>query len=206
MARLVRVRPEGDELSKCGRDTAAEGLDARGREAPAAGPVGFAVGDDRALVADATGGLDLDVLVGVEERGQPLPVGEEVGAGVQGPAGGVERVAGAAAVAAGLLLDPAPPPVHRVAREAHDVEVVHGGHGVGQFLVVAVWKPVMSSIATSIASRAGRSLGGRADDQVQVVGEAGDHVDRVVEQPLGLDAVPEPDDRGGGAFDVHALS
>lgn len=56
--------------------------------------VGFAVGDDHPPV-DAPGGFDLEkVLVG-EERDEPLmlPVGEQVGSDVQGPSGGIERVA-----------------------------------------------------------------------------------------------------------------
>ncbi len=45
-----------------------------------------------------------------EQGGQPLllAVGEQVGAGVQGAAGAVERVGAAAAVAVQVLLDPTP--------------------------------------------------------------------------------------------------
>ena len=71
--------------------------------------VGLPVGADHALV-DAPGRLDLDVVLNAEQCGQPLAlsVGEQVGAGVQGPPGPVERVAGAAAVTVQVLLDPAP--------------------------------------------------------------------------------------------------
>ena len=93
---------------------------------PSGGPVGVAVGGDHALV-DTPGGLDGDVVLDSEQGGQALvlPVGEEVGAGVQGAAGPVERVVLAAAVSVQVLLDPAPAPVERVAGEADDVEGVH---------------------------------------------------------------------------------
>ena len=50
-------------------------------------PAGVAVGGDHALV-DAPGRLDLDVLLDGEQRLDPggLLVGEQVSAGVQGPA------------------------------------------------------------------------------------------------------------------------
>jgi hypothetical protein len=55
-------------------------------------------------------------LVG-EHGGQAgvLPVGEQFSAGAQHAADGVERIAGAAAVPAGLLLDPLSTAVQRVA-------------------------------------------------------------------------------------------
>ena len=49
-----------------------------------------------------------------------LSVGEQVGAGVQGAAGRVERVPGPAAVAAGLLLDAPPALIECLAGEADD--------------------------------------------------------------------------------------
>jgi hypothetical protein len=81
-------------------------------ELSALGPVGFSVGVDQPLV-DAPGGLDLDVVIDAEESCQPspLPVGEEVGAGVQGPPRPVERVVFAAAVTVEVLLDAAAAPV-----------------------------------------------------------------------------------------------
>ena len=68
--------------------------------------------------------------------GQPLPlaVGEQVGAGVQGPPGAVERVAGAAAVPVQILLDTPAAAVQCVTGQAYDVEGIHHGHRVGQFL------------------------------------------------------------------------
>ena len=60
-----------------------------------------------------------------------LPCGEQVRAGVQGAAGGVERVAGATAVAVGALLDSSPAAVQGVAGEADDVEGIHHGGRVG---------------------------------------------------------------------------
>ena len=58
-------------------------------------PVLVAIGADHALV-DPPGRLDLDVVLAVEQRAQALslPFGEQVGAGVQGPPGTIERVTG----------------------------------------------------------------------------------------------------------------
>ncbi|GAA1147461.1 hypothetical protein GCM10009583_16720 [Ornithinicoccus hortensis] len=60
--------------------------------------------------------------------------GEQVGAGVQGASGGVERVALAAAVPAGLLLDSAAAVVHRLPGQLDYVERIHDADRVGQFL------------------------------------------------------------------------
>src|SRR5699024_7202374 len=80
--------------------------------------------------------LHLNVLLAVEQRLDPLGllVGEQRGAGVQRATGTVERVALAAAVPAGLLLNPATALIERVAGQAHDVKRVHDGDRVGQFL------------------------------------------------------------------------
>ena len=69
-------------------DAAGEGFDDLGHLLPTAGPVGFAVGGDHALV-DPPGRLDLHVLITPEQRAAPrgLPVGEQVEAGVQRPPG-----------------------------------------------------------------------------------------------------------------------
>jgi len=87
----------------------------------ASGAVGFAVGGDHALV-DAPGRLGLDVLVGLEQGLQSLCllVGEQVGAGVQGPPRGVERVAHVAAVPTSVLLNSSAALVQGVAGRAHD--------------------------------------------------------------------------------------
>src|SRR4051794_24379981 len=79
---------------------------------PTSGPVGLTVGGDHPLV-DPPSRLDLRVLVDREQATQPLSLlaGEQVGAGVEGPAGGIERVALVAAVAVDGLLDPTPAPV-----------------------------------------------------------------------------------------------
>ena len=61
-----------------------------------------------------------------------LLVGEQVGAGVQGAAGGVQRVTGPASVSVKVLLDPAAALVEGVAGEADDVEGVHHRDRVGQ--------------------------------------------------------------------------
>ena len=83
-----------------------------------------------------------------------LTVGEEVGAGVQGAAGSVERVAFAAAVAGGGLLNPAACLIEGVPGEADHVERVRTGTAVGSSCAAAVLKPVNPSIATtSMASR-----------------------------------------------------
>ena len=65
--------------------------------------VRVSVGSDHPLV-DAPGRLDLNGLNGGEQGRDPLAllVGQQVGAGVQDPTGGVERVAGGLAVAVGV--------------------------------------------------------------------------------------------------------
>ena len=63
-----------------------------------------------------------------------LSVGEQVGAGAQHAADAVERVTGAAAVPAGLLLDALPAAVQRVAGQRGDVERVHDRDRVGDCL------------------------------------------------------------------------
>ncbi|AMS05722.1 hypothetical protein AXH35_09985 [Acidipropionibacterium acidipropionici] len=86
-------------------------------------PVLVAVGGDHALV-DAPGDLDLDVGVVGEQGVQSvlLLVVEQVGAGGQGPAGGIERVALAAAVPTDGLLNSPSALIERLASEARDVE------------------------------------------------------------------------------------
>ena len=93
-------------------------------------------------------------------------------AGVQGPAGSVERVFPAAAVPVAVLLDPAPAAVQSVAREADDWGYLRlrGGNGSitatasGSSSVVAVLNPVTPSIATT--SSPARQVAGRAASQV----------------------------------------
>ena len=60
-----------------------------------------------------------------------LLLGEQVGAGVQGAAGGVERVALAASVAVDVPLDAASALVKRVPGQADDVEGVHDRDSLG---------------------------------------------------------------------------
>jgi len=61
-----------------------------------------------------------------------LLVGEEVRAGMQRPARGVERVALTAAMAVDGLLHPAPAPVQRVAGLPDHLEGIHDRDRVGQ--------------------------------------------------------------------------
>ena len=70
----------------------AHGVDQLAHELTTAFTVRLAVGGDHGLV-DAPGDLDLDVGVGGEQRLDPraLSFGEQVGSGVQGAPGGVER-------------------------------------------------------------------------------------------------------------------
>ena len=63
-----------------------------------------------------------------------LLLGEQRGAGVEGAPRGIERVALAAAVPAGDLLDAAAALVQSIAGQAHDLERVHHRDRVGQFL------------------------------------------------------------------------
>jgi hypothetical protein len=76
------------------------------------------------------------VLVGGEQGAQPLPlpIGEQVRAGVQGAAGTVERVVLATAVTMEVLLNPSGAAVQRVAGQAHDVEGVHDRGRVGELI------------------------------------------------------------------------
>lgn len=101
-------------------------LDERCHQLPTLGAVGGAVGGDHALV-DAPGGLNPDVAIDTELRGEPLALAvcEQVDVGVQGPSRPVERVVPASAVAVQVLLDSAPAPVQGVPGQAHDMEGVH---------------------------------------------------------------------------------
>jgi len=67
-------------------------VDQLAHQVAAAASVGFSVGGDHALV-DAPGRFDLDVPVGGEQgfESAALPVGEQIGSGVQGPPGGIQR-------------------------------------------------------------------------------------------------------------------
>ena len=156
----------------------------------AAGAVGFAVGGDHPLV-DAPGGLDLDVLLDGEQALQSvlLLVGEQAGAGVQGPPRGVERVACAAAVAVQVLLDPAAAPVQGVAGQPDDVEGVHHRDRVGQLLGGGGLEPgepvhrddLHARRATPAARSASHVLNaclGAALDHVQQPGRPGPVTDR----------------------------
>ena len=79
----------------------------------------------RSKLVNTPGGLDLDVVLDSEERGQPLPLplGEQVGSGALGPSSPVERIVLAPAVTVTVLLDAPPAPVQRVTGQAPDVEV-----------------------------------------------------------------------------------
>ena len=133
-ARLDKPRAaERDHLAQRGWDTRADRLDQLDLPRAGGGAVAFAVGFNHASV-DPSGSLDLDVLVGGEQSSQPcVPlVGEQFGCGVQGAAGGLERVAGAAAVAVDGLLDPSSALVKGVAGEAQHMEGGHHRDGVGE--------------------------------------------------------------------------
>ena len=86
-------------------------------------PIGVAVGGDHALV-DPPGHLDLGVLVDGKQGVQTLVllVGEQVGAGVQGPPGSVERVILTVSVPVDGVLDPPTATVQGIAGQTHDVE------------------------------------------------------------------------------------
>jgi len=132
---LVQGPSERVELDQCFRDTAAERSDEVGHQLATAASVLVPVGGDHALI-DAPGRLDLDMVLGREQRPQPggLLVGEQVGAGVQGPPGRVERVSLHPAVAVDGLLHTPAAPVECVAGEADDVEGIHDRDRVGKFL------------------------------------------------------------------------
>ncbi|CCI52580.1 hypothetical protein BN13_1880002 [Nostocoides jenkinsii Ben 74] len=147
---------QGSDLFQRGRDAGADGVDDGLHPGLAGGPAGVAVGADHPLV-DAPCRLHFDMLLDGEQRLQAgaLTVGEEVRAGVQGAAGSVKRVAFAAAVAGGGLLNPAACLIEGVPGEADHVERVKDRDRGRKFMrAAAVLKPVNPSIATtSMASR-----------------------------------------------------
>ncbi len=185
---LLQGPSQGDELGQGGRDAVAQRGDELGHDLVAAGSVRIAVGGDHALV-DAPGGLDLDVLLDVEQAGQPLAlaVGEQVSASVLSPAGAIERVVGAAAVTVQILLDPATAPVQGVAGETHDVEGVHDRGRVRQFLGgggLETGEPVHRDDLQALAPRL-RPVGQPRLERL--LGAARDHV----QQPGGTGAVAD---------------
>jgi len=74
------------------------------------------------------------MLVVGEQGVQPCPLflGEQVGAGVQGPPGGEQWITAAAAMAVQFLLDALAALVEGFAGQTHDVERVHHGNRVGE--------------------------------------------------------------------------
>jgi len=139
---------------------------------------------------DPPGGLDLDVVLVGEQCGEAfaLPVGEQVGAGVQGPPGPVPRVAREPAVAVELELDPAPAAVQSIPSEADDVERVHHGHRLGERFAgggLEPGEPVHRNDLDGVAPRLwpvgepGLERGlGPSFDHVQQAGGAGAVADR----------------------------
>jgi hypothetical protein len=129
----VECSAEGDQFGQGGRHALADRVDDRLQFGFRGGAVAISLGGDDALV-DAPGGLDLHVLVVGEHRGQAcaLLVGEQVGAGAQHPADAVERVTGAAAVPARVLLDALAAAVQCVAGQGDDMERVHDRDRVGK--------------------------------------------------------------------------
>ena len=99
---------ESSDLDQGGRDCCAQSVDQLLHPGFAIRSVGVAVGGDHRLV-DAPGRFDLHVCVVGEQRRDSLLlfVGQQVRAGGKGSARRVQRIAGAAAVAEGLLLDAA---------------------------------------------------------------------------------------------------
>ena len=97
---LAQGAAELGDLDQRPGDAGAERLDQLDHQLAARGWVGVPVGGDHPLV-DAPGGLDLDVLIDGEQGRESggLLVGEQVGTGVQGSPGTVERVVLTAAAA-----------------------------------------------------------------------------------------------------------
>ena len=112
-----------------------DGIDEFDHQFAAVAPGVLSVGGDGPLV-DAPPGRDFDVLLNGEQGVQALylPVGEPVRAGVQGAAGAVERVSGAAPRGRECLLDTAPATVQGVTGEAEHVERIRHRDRVGQLL------------------------------------------------------------------------
>jgi len=87
---LAQGSSESAELGQGSGYALGERCDHRGQSCFPVCAVGVAVGGDQALV-DAPGRFDFDVIIGGEQVFQALllPVGEQVGSGVQGPPGTV---------------------------------------------------------------------------------------------------------------------
>jgi hypothetical protein len=107
VARRVKVRPRVIQFAQRGGHVLADRGDDLCQCSLRGGPVRVVVGGHDALV-DAPGGFDFHVpLVGEHcIESLALLVGEQFGAGAQYSADAVERIAGAASVSAGVLLDP----------------------------------------------------------------------------------------------------
>lgn len=67
------------------------------------------------------------MLIRGEDLPQPLMLllGEQISAGPKRPSGAVERVTRPAAMPGGVLLDPLPAPIQRVASQGDDMERIH---------------------------------------------------------------------------------
>ena len=131
---LLQRPAEASDLDERGRDAGGDRVDHGLHHLLALLLVGLAVRGDHALI-DTPGRFDLDVLLGSEQYLQPdpLPVGEQLVAGVEGATCMVERVALHPAPPEQVLLDSTPADIQRVAGETDHVERVHDGDRVGQF-------------------------------------------------------------------------
>ena len=94
------------EFFECGGDTVAKRVDDLGHRGLAAAPVGVCVGGDQALI-EPPRQFDGQVVLVSENRFQPVFLAgtKQRVAGTQGAPNPVERIAGATAIPAGLLLD-----------------------------------------------------------------------------------------------------
>lgn len=132
---LCEGSAESAELDQRRGDAMCDGVDDSLHEVLPGVFVGVAVGGDHAWV-DAPRRFDLDMLLDLEHSVEAgvLAVGEEVGAGVQGPPRPVERIGCSAPVPVQGLLNTSAALIEGVAGEPDHVEGVHHGHRVGKLL------------------------------------------------------------------------
>lgn len=97
--------------------------------------VGSSVRGDDPL-GDTPSHIDLEVILSRDERirAGPLLLGEEAGAGMQGPLSPIKQTTGTAPMLGSRLLDALPAPIRPVVCKADDMEGVHDHDLVREFL------------------------------------------------------------------------
>src|SRR5699024_6717262 len=178
---------ELSQLDEVVWDLRSEGRDDLLHHHSGSGPVGFSIGSDHGLV-DLPGRLDRSMLLAAEQAAEALalPLGQQLGPGVEGAAGLVERVVFAAATLVELLLDPAPAVVQSVSGQADDMEGIHDCDRSGEDLAggrLEPREPIHRDDLDAVLPRLGA---GSQPGLERRLGTALDHV----QQPSGPGLVP----------------